>query len=511
MTILNADILATIIAFASPETIPSMMLASRFFYHEGPRALLQRSVRLDTDQRVARFVRFVGAEDGRRSRYVTELFICFDEYDDGVHMNEHSAELLSGLFQTSSFDRLAALHIDSCEKTLVKYPSLLVALKTLPNVRKITLDSCGLKACDLVNGLGGRLTHAMLKYSVDEAVDAAPVQETHPLTILQSSRDTLRNLDVHFMDKYIPRSLYPPPFPNVVEFELAWCHYPLITPYVHALPNLQKVHFETTLNAEDTGNVVVLNPHRQENRSEQLKFGSWRALDYVYGRVADVYISGLICEVRHLVLFMGQETFEMLGAIVEEARPFDLSLNARAGAFDSTSGLSAVLRGTGAAKLEALKLNIQIDYDNKDMDLVFAMADLISSLQPLPLREFELVFTCFGLGETRNELRDGVWTKLPPSEVEQYLLSVDLEDLATRLLAQIPTMQLVVFSIRGLRSRKDKVVASSNGAVLTIPDPDNFYDNESEDEDEGDEDVYMDADENGDEDGDGNAPEGMDI
>ncbi|KAI0830659.1 hypothetical protein BC628DRAFT_1312414 [Trametes gibbosa] len=482
MALLHADILATIVAFAPLEAISPMMRASRFFYHEGPKALLRHGVGLDTDETVAKFIRFINAEGGTRSRYVTELYIIFDEYDEGTVMSESSAELLSGLLRTLTFDRLTTLHIDRCETTLVAYPSLLTALKGLPDVRDIALDSCGKRACDLVSGLGGHLRHAMLIYSVEEPIGAAPVQDIHPLTTLRSSHDTLTKLDVHFMDEHLPRSLYPPPFPNVREFEIAWCHYPLLSPYIHALPNLRTLSFITTFDMEDASSAVVLAPHREGNRLEQLQYGSWKSLDYVYGRVADLYISGLTCQVRHLSLHMVEETFEMLSNVVEDTRPSDLSLHTmRAGAFDNASGVPAILRQAGAAKLEVFKWDVQLDPEDKDLNLISASTDLVSCMRPLSLRKLELVFTCFDFADQIRE-RVRLGPTLPQSEVEKFLGALDLANLGAQFLSSIPTLELVTLEICGHRVRKhERVVVSSEGTTVTTrgdddDDDDSHYD-----------------------------------
>lgn len=374
---LNADILATIISVADWDEIPVMMQACRLFYHEGPKRLLDGCVTLDCDEEFLVFFQFMRAEGGTRSRYLTDLAIIPIDHGDAIC--EETAQLLAQFLHTSSFPRLTTLRIEDTEDLFTRYPFLLPAFKTLPRLEELTLVSCDRLACELVDAVGGRLRDVTLAYTEEyEEPMATPVEDIHPLVTLQSSRTTLEKLEVRFMDATLPESLFPPPFPNVAELVIAWCAYPSLALYIHAFPNLRCLGLKFTISEDDFINPgVQANGLRQANRTHQLQHSSWKSLDDVFGNVTDVYISGLACHVKRLNITLQHtrsSNFEMLGDIVNDTRPLNLSVWVGCeGAFNSVLGVPYVLRKEGVKKLEVFQLEVRLVPEESDIDLSEAL------------------------------------------------------------------------------------------------------------------------------------------
>ncbi|KAI0375349.1 hypothetical protein BV20DRAFT_1110447 [Pilatotrama ljubarskyi] len=447
---LNADIISLIASFAPRCAIPTMMQASRIFYHEGPKALLRDGAVLETDEDIVKFVRFIRAEDGSRSRYLTRLNLAFTP---GEVVGEDSARLLARCLQSSSFDNLRILSITAAEETFGIHACLLVALKTLSTVQDLAIDECGVLTCTLVRDLGSSMRSVMLAYDNDLPTDAAPIEQAHPLALLQNSCDNLESLDITFMSRPLPRSLYPPSYPKVHAFSLGWCWHPDLSPYVHAFPNLRSLTFDTMYDDLNLDSLEPLARFRLPNRMAQLQHGSWRALDRVHGTLGDVYVSGLTCPVRDLELLMKEETYEMLCDVLNDTRPSSLSLSSgRAGALEATTGLLAVLETTGARNMKALKLDLNIPPEDKDMDVSAGLEALLASLKDTPLQTLELAFTCYELPERMTGERFGMESALPLCPVERYLEDMDLDAVGRQCLSKVPTLEVAKVMVTGHRT-----------------------------------------------------------
>ncbi|OJT03057.1 hypothetical protein TRAPUB_6400 [Trametes pubescens] len=461
---LNPDILSTIVSVAELGDIPVMMQASRFFYHEGPKTLLRDCVTLDSDGAFVAFLRFMRAEEGTRSRYLRSLSIISIDHGDVIRGD--TAQILAQFLQTSSFPHLKTLHIEDAEWLFINYPFLLPAFQSLSGLEELDLDSYDRLACDLVDKVGSGLRAATLAYTCTEEYEGAvvePVEDIHPLVVLQRSRDTLAKLQVRFVDATLPQHLYPPPFPNVVELIIVWCAYPSLGPYIHAFPNLRCLGLKFTVDDDELNEPGALaSGHRQTNRTHQHQNGSWKSLEDVIGNVADIYVSGLECHVRRLSVTLpntSSRNFEMLGDIVNDTRPLQLSIRTSCqGAFDNASGIPMVLRQAGAKKLVVLQLEFRLVPEESDIDLSEALENILASCRPLSLQAVDLLFTCFDLPVRREGKQLGGRAALPQCRVEQYLERVDLNELGHHFFASVQTLQEVTVSLQGHRLRDDDVV-----------------------------------------------------
>ncbi|KAI0652218.1 hypothetical protein C8Q79DRAFT_83870 [Trametes meyenii] len=447
---LNEDIMAMIVAAASREAICRMMQANRFFYHEGPKTLLRDGVGIESNADILKFVRFMLAEDASRSRYLTRLSLSFGEDNPGPEQ----VSLLTNYLTHMPFNFLRSLYIEECETTLRNHPSLISALKCLSAVQDLAIDECGIRSCEIIREMGASLVTVNLSYDVDPEVDAASVEDVHPLTILKGSSTTLKRLEVAFMGRPLPPSLYPPPFPEVHTLSIGWHRYPEIAPWAHAFTNLRSIDFDTT--CDDTHcKPVHLDPHRRANQTDQSQYGSWTALDSVNGTVADIYVKGLACRVARLHLYMKKETFGMLGDVLGDTHPacVDLSVS-RAGVLDGDAGLPAVLKRAGAANIEVLKLDILWADADKETDVPMGLELLIASLKLLPIKVLELTFSCFNIPERGLGAQFGMPSTLPPCKVERYFQVASLDALARMFLSDVATLQVVTLGLRGHRTRR---------------------------------------------------------
>ncbi|KAI0673483.1 hypothetical protein C8Q78DRAFT_628414 [Trametes maxima] len=447
---LNEDIMAMVVAAASRETIRNMMQANRFFYHEGPKILLRDGVSIESDKDIVKFVRFMLAEDASRSRYLVHLSLCFGEGGPGPEY----VSILTGYLNYASFNFLRSLHIEECETVLRNHPTLIPTLKGLSAVQDLVINECGIRSCEIVRDMGARLVTVTLSYDVDPEVDAAPIACVHPLIILKGSSATLKRLEVDFMGRPLPPSLYPPPFPEVNALSIGWHRFPEIAPWAHAFPNLGSVDFDTTYD-DTTCEPVHLDPHRRANQADQSRYGSWTTLDSVNGTVADIYVKGLTCRVARLHLYMKEETYGMLGDVFGDTHPscVDLSVS-RAGVLDGDAGIPAVLKRAGAANITIFKLDILWVDADKEADVPMGLELLIASLKLLPIKVLELTFSCYNVPERRGGAQFGLPSTLPPCKVERYFEVVSLDALAQKFLSDVSTLQVVTLGLRGHRTRR---------------------------------------------------------
>ncbi|KAI0361239.1 hypothetical protein OH77DRAFT_1392286 [Trametes cingulata] len=449
---LNPDILALIASYVPRITIAAMMQVGRVFYHECPKVLLRDGASLEDDENIVKFVRFIRAEDGTRARYLTTLDLSFTE---GDVISDDSAQLLAECLRSLSFETLRGLSIAAAEETFRAHPCLLAALQTLTTVQDLAVDECGPLSCTLVKALAPGMHAITLAYDNDADTDAVPVEQVHPLVLLQGSRDTLKTVELTFMSRPLPRSLYPEPYPNVHEFWIGWCSYTDLSPYIHAFPNLQSLTFDATYDEMDLHGLEPLVQQRLPNRKAQLEHGSWKALATVCGAVGDLYVSGLTCPVQLLALVMKDETHEMLRDVLNDTRPSVLSLRSgRAGALDAATGLPAVFAALGAGNMKVLKLDLDIPPEDRDTDVSAGLGNLLSSLKGMALQSLELTFTCFELPECMSGERFGMESVLPLCPVERYLEDVDVDALGRQCLAEVPTLENAQIMIRGHRTRR---------------------------------------------------------
>lgn len=377
---LNMDTLARIASFASREAISTLMQANHFLYHEGPKILLRDVVVLQNHADVLLFLQFMRAEKGTRSRYLAGLAIAPPEGKEEDPMQEETAQMLTQFLITSSFDRLMTLRFEDPEAKITRYPDLLAACKTLSGIECFTLESCDWVAFGPVREIGGGMRRVTLAYPSGKAPwsphDKMPDFSPHPLLLLQRSRDTLEALEITLMPDHwiLPQSLYPPPFPKVRKLTISWSDYRSLSPYIHAFPNLRHLELNETFDEDDERRSEALAPYRQANQADQCRQGSW-SLDELSADVADVYVSGLACRVGHLVLGMHNETFEMLENVISDICPSRLSLYVydRVGVFDKALGIPGVLVRSGGKELIALRLEVRISPDDRDLDIPRAL------------------------------------------------------------------------------------------------------------------------------------------
>ncbi|KAI0778529.1 hypothetical protein BD413DRAFT_464700 [Trametes elegans] len=457
---LNADVLSLITSFATGRTISSMMQANRFFYHEGPKTLLRKGAALNSDEEILKFLRFVMAEEGTRTRHLGALSLEFEKW----HMpSENAISILTDVLRSCSFDSLRILHIDAAEAMFSHHPCLLDALKTLPSVADFCTHSCGMRTCELLRDMQARMTS--VKLGCDEVEDAnVPVQSYHPLHALQDSRDTLKEVELSFFNASISPTHYPPPYPAVQVLTVNWAEYVDYASLLHTFPNIKSLTLDNTCNELDVDdfpeNPTALNAHRSANRNSFLRYGTWKTMDEVDGSLPDVYVSGVVTRVRRLGLFMSEGTFEMLSAVINDTHPSDLALYVKpAGVLNHEFGLPAVLRREGAENIKTLKLSIEHNPDEKDVDLDAGLSALISALRGLPLREIEIIFCCYELPEHMTSVQwNGEVCNSPPCAVEEFLETVQLEALGRRFFAEVGSLQGVTLALRGHRRRHNDIV-----------------------------------------------------
>ena len=375
--ILNDDVLANILSFASLEAIPSMMQACRLFYHEGPKELLAYGATFDSEEKIPAFFRFILAENGTRCRYLGGLHLLLDDDDRWVpfrrqlELDRDVWRRLINLFRDHSFPLLHTLAIIPAEELFRDVPGLSSVLSTLPSVERVNIHSAGPMTCSMIKRMD-QLVRVKLAYGPFNSDISA--FELHPLIVFKNSRNTLEQLEVSFFDEPFHHPYDIPQFLQMRDLELAWCSNLAIAPFARAFPHLLHLRYDSTVNHMDltTNQLMAL---RQNNRREFLAHSAWKELEATSGHLIDLYVSGLACDVKDVQVFMDQEqTFTMLRDFLDDVRPSKLYLRLpRHGIGQEASALADLFRSQAGSRLQTLTVDMVFTQEERYMDIGAAM------------------------------------------------------------------------------------------------------------------------------------------
>ena len=97
----------------------------------------------------------------------------------------------------------------------------------------------------------------------------------------------------------------------------------------------------------------------------------WKALNSATGPLAEMYASGLACDVFRLGLAtMEEDNLEMLGSLLRDTRPVHLSLSVNAQAMvREDSGLLAAFSQEAIARMKVLHIGVILFARDQDVDL----------------------------------------------------------------------------------------------------------------------------------------------
>ena len=130
---------------------------------------------------------------------------------DVVDIDSNVADSLIAFIREHLFPRAEWLILEPAEELPMLLPELLPAFMALPAVKYLSLYGCGRIACSIPRNMT-KLVSVHLEYDVDEERTRRPMVDIHPLTILTSSRNTLKWVLLADSETFLPVAYYPAPF-----------------------------------------------------------------------------------------------------------------------------------------------------------------------------------------------------------------------------------------------------------------------------------------------------------
>ncbi|TFK87420.1 hypothetical protein K466DRAFT_548786 [Polyporus arcularius HHB13444] len=250
-------------------------------------------------------------------------------------------------------------------------------------------------------------------------------------------------------------------YPNVRDLDLQDNDLPVTTHYAHAFPNLSKLRVETSpgiLSALTVSETDSVTKHRSRNRAQQLKTGTWKALDACHAPLLDHFMLCLICSVKEMHVFGPYMNPDMLYQVLKTTRPSALSLRGFFLADLATRRFAKLLRQPCAVDLKHLELFICIK--SGDVDVAWNLDKVLLALRPLKIASFCLSISCFFPQRRQKHASSG---EEETNASREYLKDLRLDVLASRIQDDVPSLETVSITLEGHPNRPRAMIALGAG------------------------------------------------
>ncbi|KAI1790250.1 hypothetical protein LXA43DRAFT_1017165 [Ganoderma leucocontextum] len=410
---LNDDILLSVLyLYSSLQAATSMMATCRFLYHEGAKIIL-RDTRLPFDAGISEdkalsLLCFIQAENLSRCSYVRALCVAMQPMPDVI-----AQSLVDLLPHMTSLESLSL----TIEHALESYPSLLSMFASLQTIKYIHVMDAGERGCELVQSLQSQLVSAHIYFTPINPDASRRLYSTaafHPLILLQRSAPTLKTLTCGFwfdMDPRIIISLPKVTYPNMHTFTLYKCLCPSLSPFIRSFPSLAHLSVDTNLASRwERSRLAGIQWAIHFQMSPTGESLSWKQLHDYTGRLVDLWILGLSCPIRRLVLEDAPAARAPLALtdVLAYARPTDLTIAFRNSSLTDVLGADCLsaLRTEGASGLRCLSLVFELTARDRELDVGRALADIEATVCTLKLARLGIEMYDVGLDGSEESEND---------------------------------------------------------------------------------------------------------
>ncbi|KAI0651190.1 hypothetical protein C8Q79DRAFT_17688 [Trametes meyenii] len=432
---LNHDVLLHIASLADRNTLCVLTETCQLLSRHAARFLLEDAVSLKTDKQIMSFLHFVQRDRQHRVPHIHTL-ILFSHVKPSSLVLKRIGPALRLLFRhlSSPGGALRSLIMYRVERLVRANPELADLIASLETLEEIRASGVGQFSATMLQASRSHLQDAVLAIDLDEVDDEEDLREGwYPLPLLRNSQQSLQQLSIWY-SLSAPAGLC---FPNVDSLELTRVILPATQHYVRAFPNLRN------LTMTDCGpppippqiglelELFFLNLTR--NRREQESFGTWQELSRYEGSALMLYLMGILCPIRSLVIHDkdGSTGASVLYAVIEDARPERLALNLTFGGI-FTEGLWEMFeQPTLSTVLAHLEFTVRLDgREGQDHQVITALENMIQVILPplTSLLSFKLAVDCTPPRRVPRSISPLGEDRLSPFDTE--LNEWDLEGLA---------------------------------------------------------------------------------
>ncbi|KAI0757174.1 hypothetical protein C8Q80DRAFT_81943 [Daedaleopsis nitida] len=498
---LNYDILLAIMAVSRRPAVAQMMSTCSTLYHSGAQHLLRPPVAIVSDKQLTSFCFFMLARAKRTCfRYFRALILS-----TGLLHETTARDLVVILRRASHLESLVLLYTPDF---LRSDPELADAIAGIQSLRHLEVHEVTGSACELLRAMRAPLVSLKLTFGYVlvegvpevfyESIDPDELPEYHPVALLTSVAPTLEALSVTYRntagtEMWGPAA--PTVYPHLATLELQ-DEWPLMRPYIRAFPNVRALTIESNraeYEAELGSMLEWFEENRQVNMEDQLVNARWDHLEEYSGAVIGLYLAGVACRIpRVKLLLVEDEHLDLLGPVLDDAKPVQLDVTVRGLLFDNTErSICTVLRRDGCASLTRLSLTVQVCIQDRDRLVQNSLDNLLAALQVLPLEYFELKLELSddldkihrrpSLLTDEGHASEEVYVEYsPPLGYVPPLFPVEhsLEDLdplvyGQRILAGVPALKRVSIEIEHPRNNPQRVlqlIRDDNREVVVFHD-----------------------------------------
>ncbi|PIL24813.1 hypothetical protein GSI_12699 [Ganoderma sinense ZZ0214-1] len=492
---LHDDILLAVLSCSSRQTIISMMATCHVLYHEGAKIILRNwPVALESvgsEHKARSLLRFLQAEQLSRCSYIRNLYVSMQPMPTAI------AKSLADLLPRMT--SLRSLFLD-IEQALRYHPSLFSAFAALPSIEDLVVTG-GERSCELIQSLPSHLVSAQLFFTPpnEEARQRLFSNPAfHPLVMLQRSAPTLKTLTCGFWCDINPRVLFSLPrvsYPNMHTFVFYESRSPTLAPYAKSFPRLAHLAVaETSLKPRwlpAHSQLAARERNLNLARSCSRDAPSWTRLCDYTGRLVDLWFLGLSCNIPRLILddTPAERPPLALTDVVACARPRELSITFSRCSLTNVldSDLLNALGTEGGSHLRRLALSIELDAEDRDLDVGQALDDIAAGISRLNLTHVRIELNDLGLA--KPDKGAGATKTRSPGPAHTWMFEVESATAApnssngagallSRVLASVPTPvsqaarhPLDEFNVQAFMSRLALSIPTLQDAFVSIQSP----------------------------------------
>lgn len=356
---LNHDILLLVATYSSTGTLVRFMSTCRDCYRRCPRLILRDTVRLNSNAKARKFLRFMRADGHRRWRYLWSLH--FLEFSISSPMAERLSKALP---RAVNLERLA---FDDSENILAPHSSLSLIIAALPNIKHAVIQP-GNHTCEMLTKIVWPLETVELRsegtafdpyWPLDEEYPPSP--SFNPSALLHNTCDTLRTVRSDFWAE--PASPTDPIYPHVTELVIDRVHYLDPAAWSRLYPNVKYLQlFSTVANdeffREPDGTIDKWQHEHDVQLATHLSTGRWAHLESYCGTLFDLFLSGIAGRIDKISTTLNENELRLLPSLFQYARPRHLDLDLRMSVW--YRAVLDILRTPGLEELETLELQLSM-------------------------------------------------------------------------------------------------------------------------------------------------------